>query len=91
MKQVQLFQVTPEQLQADILQGVKKQLDELKKSFQPKQPVELMTRKETAALLKCNMSTLHNLKKRGDLVPVGLGGRVYYRRSDIENRLVELS
>lgn len=88
--QIQFVQITPKELQETILAGVKCQLEELKKEFQPKTPEEYLTRKETAELLKVNLSTIHAYANKGILNPVGLSGRVYFRRSEIEESLISL-
>jgi len=90
MGQIQFVQVTPEQLQTAIIEGVKLQLDELKKNFQPKTPTEFLSRQETAKLLKVDISSIHNWTKRGILQSYGVSGRVYYKRSEIENAIVKL-
>lgn len=90
MQQIQLVGITPQQLENAILQGVKSQIDDLKKLYQPKTPETYLTRKETADLLKVDLSTLFNWAKKSVLTPVGLGGRVLYKRSDIEAKLIEL-
>lgn len=88
MSTIQFVQVTPEQLQNAILEGVKNQLSEFKKQLQ--EPEELMTRDEVSKFLKVNLSTLHNWSKQGKLIPFGLQGRVYYKRSDIMKAIVKL-
>lgn len=88
MSTIQFVQVTPEQLQNTILEGVKNQLSEFKKQLQ--EPEELMTRDEVSKFLKVNLSTLHNWSKQGKLVPFGLSGRIYYKRSDIMKAIVKL-
>lgn len=90
MEQLQFIGTTPEQLQNAITENVKGQLEELKKSFQPKTPEEYLTRQETAELLKINLSTLYLHTKKGLLKAYGLSGRVYYRRSEVESALIEL-
>ena len=90
MSQVQFIQVTPEQLQNAIIEGVKIQLDNLKKHFQPKEPTEYLTRRETADLLKVDLSTIHNYTKQGKLIAYGIGSRVYYKRVEVENAIVQL-
>lgn len=90
MQQVQLVGITPQQLQDAILQGVKTEFEDLKKSFQPKSPETYLTRKQVCELLHVDQSTLHNWKVKGTLSPIGIGGRVLYKRSDIEQRLIEL-
>lgn len=90
MSQIQFIQVTPEQLQNAIIQGVKTHLDELKKNFQPKEPTEYLTRQETADLLKVDLSTIHNYTKKSKLKAYGIGHRVYYKRKEIESAIVQL-
>lgn len=90
MGQIQFIQITPEQLQNEILKGVKAELEQLKKDFQPKQPTEFLTRQEVAQLLKIDISTVHNWTKRGKLKSYGMVGRVYYRRDEVEGAFVEL-
>ncbi|KFF75993.1 hypothetical protein HX13_01155 [Chryseobacterium sp. P1-3] len=58
---------------------------------QPQLQKELLTREETAIFFDVDLSTLHNWKKKGILLPVGIGGRVYYRMSDIEKALTPLN
>lgn len=50
----------------------------------------ILTKKETANLLNVDLSTLWNWHQKGILIPFGIGGRVYYRMSDIEKALVQL-
>ena len=77
MQQIQFISTTPEQLQNAIINGVKSQLEELKKSFQPKEPTQFVTRKHVAdEMLHCDLSTVHNLTKKGILIKYGIGGRV---------------
>ena len=90
MESIQFLGISPEQLRTAISNDVKGQLDELKKSFQPKTPQELLTRTETAKLLKINLSSVHNWTKKGLLKPYGISGKVYYKRSEVESALIEL-
>jgi len=90
MQQLQLVGISPEQLQQAISNDIKSQLDELKKSFQPKTPEELLSRKCTAKLLKINLSTLYLWTKKERLKSYGISGKVYYKRSEVESALIEL-
>ena len=90
MEIVQFIQVTPQQLQDAIIDGVKTQLQDLKKHFQPKEPNEYLTRVEVAEMLKIDLSSVHNWTKKGILTSYQIGGRVYYKRLEIENAIVEL-
>jgi len=52
---------------------------------------KLLTRKEAAQMLKVDMSTIHNWTKRNILTSYGIGGRVYYKESEIKNALIKLN
>jgi len=69
---------------------IKSGIEELQRNFEPKAPTELLTVQETAKMLKVDRSTLWNWQQKQTLVPYGIGARVYYRRSDIENALILL-
>ncbi|MGM1056491.1 MAG: helix-turn-helix domain-containing protein [Bacteroidota bacterium] len=90
MQQIQFISITPEQLQDAILQGVKIQLQELKKQFQPKEPTEYLTRTEVSKMLKVDISTVHNWGKSGKLTRHAIGNRIYFKRSEIENAIIQL-
>ena len=91
MEQVQFISITPEQLQAQIVEGVKTHLDDLKEFYQPKEPTEFLTRAEVAELLKVDLSTVHNWTKKGILQSNGIGGRVYYKRKEVEQAIIKLN
>lgn len=88
---IQFIQYTPEQLQAEISNGVKIQLQEFLKHFKPIQPAEYLTRPQVAKMFDVDLSTVHNWCKSGKLKPLGLGSRVYFLRTDIEACLIPLN
>ena len=90
-KTVQFIQVTPDELQEKILNGINKKLDELKKEFQPKEPTEYLTRNEVKDLFKVDLSTVHNWTKKGKLKAYYVGGRVYYKRNEVDQLLTPLN
>ena len=91
MSTIQLIQITPEELQNEILKGVKSQFEDLKKHLQPKQPNEYLTRSEVAKMFSVDLSTIHNWCKSGKLNPLGMGARVYFLRSEVEASLTPLN
>jgi len=92
MKTVQFIQTTPQQLEDAIVKGIKAHLDDLKTSFQPKEPVKYVTRSYVAdEMLHCDLSTVHNLTVKGILTKYGIGGRVLYIRKEVENAIVQLN
>jgi excisionase family DNA binding protein len=74
----------------DLVSTVKAQLDEQKKSFEPKNPDEWLTRVEVAEMLKCDKSTVHNWTKKGKLKKYCIGNRTYYKRSEVEAALIAI-
>lgn len=90
MQQVQFIQTTPQQLQDAILQGVKHQLEELKKQYQPREPEEFLSRAEVAKMLKVDISTIHNWSKSGKLQKWAIGNRIYFKRSQLERAIIQL-
>lgn len=91
MEKIQFIQTTPEQLESEISKGVKAHLDEFLKNFKPQQPNDYLTRKEVAKLFNVDISTIHNWCRSGKLKPLGIGSRVYFLRSDIEESLTPLN
>lgn len=87
---IQFIQTSP----SDFLNGVTEIIDSrfeaLKQNFEPKTPTEYLSRRETADLLKIDLSTLHRWTKEGKLISYGIGNRVYYKREEIEQSLVKL-
>lgn len=91
MSIIQFISYSPEQLQSEITAGVKIQLQEFLKHFTPKQPNEYLTRQDVAQMFNVDISTINNWSKNGKLKPLGMGGRVYFLRSDIEASLTPLN
>lgn len=56
-----IHEITYDQL-LSLFDGLQKQLTELKQNFEPKTPIEYLTRNEVAEMLKCDLSTLWNWK-----------------------------
>ncbi|WNH13860.1 helix-turn-helix domain-containing protein [Thalassobellus suaedae] len=76
------------ELALEKLTTIEHQLNDLKLYFQPKEPVELMTRNEVTEYLKINMTTLWNWTNKRKLTAYGIGARVYYKRSEIEKSII---
>lgn len=86
MGQIQLIQVTPAELADIISENVKAQLKELFVEMHgtPKEDEhEFLTRKETAALFKVSLVTVHDWSNNGILKPYKLGNRTYYKYSEL--------
>lgn len=51
------------------------------------EPEELMTREEVAEFMKVNLSTVSGWTSKGKIVCYGMGGRRYYKKSEIMSAL----
>lgn len=90
MKTVQLISLTPEQLKESILEGFKLQIEELKKSLEPKKPTDYLTRQDVANMLQIDLSTLWSWTKKDVLTSYQISGRVYYKREEVEAAIQKL-
>ena len=91
MAQVQFIQTTPQELQQQINEGIKIQLQEFLKHFAPIQLKEYLTRSDVAKMFSVDISTVSNWQKSGKLKPLGISGRVYFLRSEVEASLKPLN
>lgn len=85
MSTIQFIGTTPAELIAEFKTAILPDLKrELSAEFQPKQPTEYLTRNEVCKLLQIDLSTLHRWRKESYLTAFGIGNRVYFKRSEIE-------
>lgn len=87
------FEDLPEAMETVLekLSILEEELKAIKQNFQPKEPIELLTREETAKYLKVSLSTLWHWSKKGILLSYGIGNRVYYKRSEVEASLIRIN
>ena len=78
-----------DELKNDI-ESLKSELAEIKLNLQPKEPDKYLGRKEVAELLNVNISSIHNYTVKGILTAFQLGGKIYYKKADIEAAMIEL-
>jgi len=90
MKTVSLFEGTPDEFQQLIIKAIQKEFEVLKAKFQPKEPEEYLGRQQVADILHIDLSSVHNWRKKGVLTAYQIGGRVLFKRSQIEAAIVEL-
>jgi hypothetical protein len=89
MENVILTSFSKEELQALINEAIERVNLNSKEKENTKEEKgdKLLTRNETAALLKITLVTLSDWSKRGIIQPYYLGGRVYYKEKEIINSL----
>ncbi|WP_339626073.1 helix-turn-helix domain-containing protein [uncultured Winogradskyella sp.] len=87
---VHFYQTTPQDLADNILTGFDIKLKEFFEKYQlPRKEEELLTVDETLEILKCSKQSLWKWRKNGILPSYRMGNRVYYKRSEIFNKLVK--
>ena len=75
----------------DKLCHLEEQLKNIEENFKPKEPEQLMTRQEAATYFKISLSTLWHWTNKKKLIGYGVGNRVYYKRSELVSRLVQIN
>lgn len=84
-KQVQFIGLEPNDLAHDLSRILIPQLKaQLAEEFQPKEPTAYLTRHQVCEWLSIDLSTLWKWTKKGLIPSYGIGGRVYYKRCEIE-------
>lgn len=86
----QLHSLTPQQLKRIVKNTIKEEVNDLKEKFEPKTPVEFLTRQQTADLLHIDLSTLWSWTNKGKLLAYSISSRVYYKRSELEQAMVKI-
>lgn len=87
---MQILKLELSQEDRDEIKEIKQEILDLKKNYTPRNPEVYVTREETADKFKVNLSTLWGWTKKGILKSYGIGGRVYYKLSEIEQALQPL-
>ncbi len=90
MQQIQLVGLTPEENRKPVFEYIDKKFEDLKQHLQPKEPTKYLTRHEVAEMLSVDLSTVHNLSVKGTLQKYQIGGRVLYKRQEVEDAIVKL-
>ncbi|WP_232817793.1 helix-turn-helix domain-containing protein [Winogradskyella tangerina] len=89
-KEIRIYNLSPDEFKESIRSIVQELMPQQKKEVnKPAFSDELLTVEETLKLLKCSKQALWNWRKNGILPSYRLGNRVYYKKSDIFNKLVK--
>jgi excisionase family DNA binding protein len=87
MKDIILTPISLTDLKTVISEAVRIELKNELQTLSPKQPEELLTRKETAEILGISLPTLHEWTISGKIPAYRIGSRVRYKRGEIEQSL----
>ena len=90
MESIQII-TTPNEFKKEIVNDLKTHLDEFLKHFKPEPQKEYLSRNDVAKMFGVDISTVSNWQKSGKLNPLGISGRVYFLRSEVEASLKPLN
>lgn len=88
---IQFIGTKPDEVNKPVINSINAGFEKILKEFQPKQPTEYLTRNQVKELLNVDLSTVHNWTKRGKLQAYGIAGRIYYKRSEVEQSIKPLN
>lgn len=89
--QIQLSQVSPEELKKEILQGIVPLINSIKDELHSHQAERYYSINEVCEMLKIDRSTLKRWTDRGLIKSHGISNRVFYKLSDIEEAMIPLN
>lgn len=101
-EQIQFVSITPEENNQPIFDYLDKKIEELKQSYlesyqeiresyQPKEPTKYLTKLEVSKMLCINLASVNNWTKKKILQSYRIGGRVLYKRSEVEDSIIKLN
>lgn len=85
-KNVFLWGLTPQEFQKMLINALEQVIEPLKPAKESRS-IELLTRKETAKLLRISLPTLAKWSEQGIIHAISMRGRIYYSLSEIQNIL----
>lgn len=81
---MELIITTEEKLKQHIDEVVAKRFDDFLNKINVPQPSEYISRREVAEMLNITTATVDNWANKGRIKPSKIGGRVFYKRGEIE-------
>lgn len=92
-KTTEIHGITPDEFRNIIINDVKEELSSIAKHLNPlrKPKEEYFTRKEVAKMFKISLPTISDWNKKGILNPLRIGNLIRYKKSDLEDALVQIN
>jgi len=87
----QVHHISKDELINDILKGVEEKLNEFEKHFEPKKPIQWLTKKEVSNILSISIVTIDDWSKKGILNPFRVGNRIRFKRIQVEQALTQIN
>lgn len=90
-KTIQLIQINPEELVGLIYESVQSLINDFAKLLPNANQKELLTPSEVCELLQIDNSTLWRWTQKGKVKSYGIGGRKYYKKSELLSGMIPLN
>ena len=90
MRAINIIELTTDEFQKIIAEAVREEVAKLQQSQTPPKQQEYLTRNEVSALLRILLVTLSDYTKKGILIGNRIGGRVLYKKDEVEGSIQEI-
>jgi hypothetical protein len=90
MNNEKIIQLSTEELKPIISQILKKEFESLKEMIERGNIPHYLSRKDIVKMFGIDMSSVKNWRENGILQAYQIGGRVYFKASDIESSMIKL-
>jgi excisionase family DNA binding protein len=85
MQKIHFIEVTPEELIEEVVSRLQNHENKLNVSE------TYLSAEELGELLKVSLSTIYNWRQRGIIKACQIGGKVYFRRSELDQSFTDLN
>lgn len=89
-KKIQIFEVTPDEFKAEIINEFKSGLDDLYEKLKNQEEIKWISRQEAAEKLGVSFVTLNKWNHKDILHAHKIGGKVLYKLTDVQDKLANL-
>ncbi|RED48823.1 helix-turn-helix domain-containing protein [Seonamhaeicola aphaedonensis] len=86
-KTIQINEITFDELAEKVADKLLIKIEDYLKQLSESEADVYLTRHETAALFKVDISTIHNWRVKGKLKSYGFGNRIYYNKQELLDQL----
>ncbi|WP_276388976.1 helix-turn-helix domain-containing protein [Eudoraea chungangensis] len=91
MQSLQFIELNPQDFKRELVKSIKEVLLSIEEQKKPKKSIDYLSRKEVASLLKISETSVYRWTKNGRLKSYGLGNRIYYKRHEIDECIIDLT
>lgn len=88
---MQTIQLTLPESLTNELKELRQELQEIKNNFKPKEQSVYLSRQEVADMLQITLVSVHNWTKKRILHSHQIGGKILYKRKEVEAAIVQLN